>query len=318
MELSFGRGVDQVSPETRIAEGFARRVVNFDATNDQRLVKRGGVTLKYSGSQAHSCWADPESDQGYFVAAGTLYAYAPDQTPTAIVTGLSPALPISFCEVAGTVYWSNGVQSGRISANVNTDWAPTTTTGPLGQTYLPMVAGTIVRYYRGRIYVVQGSVLWATNAMDYSKVDAARGFMQFEHEITLFEPVVEGCFIGTRGDGVRFLSGHDFNKFDLRNADSQEAVARSGLSVDGAIFDSPGQGAVWFTKRGWVFGDVQGGTKRLTDKTVALPEYESACAIMREQNGMRQVVNFVRGGSESAGASDILTSEVIRNGVLLV
>jgi hypothetical protein len=142
--------------------------------------------------------------------------------------------------------------------------------------------------------------------------------MMMESEVLLFEPVSGGIYVGTQKEGVRFLAGPDFKQFQLTNADSLTPVRGSGLAVDGAVFESGGQGAVWLTERGWVFGAGDGSTKRLTDKQLALPTYESAASIVREHEGMRQLMSFAKGGSDSAGASDVLTSEVIRNGVLLV
>jgi hypothetical protein len=183
---------------------------------------------------------------------------------------------------------------------------------------MAQVKGSIVRHFAGRIYVADGRILWATEPMDYTRVDLMRGFMMLESEITLLEPVSNGVFVGTASEGVRFLSGTDFKQMRLLNADSLAPVRGSGLSVDGAVFDSVGQGAAWLTERGWVFGAGDGSTKRLTDKQIALPAYESAASLLREHEGMRQLMSFAKGGSESAGASDVLTSEVIRNGVLLV
>jgi hypothetical protein len=315
--LRFGQGVDQLSAETSLPSGFARRLVNFDVTLNGTLKRRAGTAQIAAVTDAHSLWSGDEA-LGYYVAGSVLYSFD-GAVSSLLVTGLTPNFEVSYALVAEDVYWSNNVQSGVLrGGEVNEPWAPTSLAGPLGQTYLMQPRGTIVRNFKGRNYLVDGRVLWATEPMDYLRVDNARGFMMFESEILLLEPVSGGIFVGTRDEGVRFLQGTDFKQFSLQNADSLVPVRGSGLSVDGAIFDSAGQGAVWLTSRGWVYGDGGGSTKRLTDRQLALPDYESAASLLRESNGIRQILSFAKGGSGSAAASDYLTSDVIRNGVLLV
>jgi hypothetical protein len=316
--LRFGKGIDQVSAETAIPEGFARRIVNLDVTNTGTLFRRSGITQVLAETEPHSLWSEPDVGGAYYVAGSTLYGFD-GTTKTSLVTGLTPGFPCSYAQVSDDVYWSNGVQSGILVDGVtNQAWAPSSTTGPLGQTYMSQVKGSIVRYFKGRLYVVDGRTIWATEPMDYTRVDLMRGFILLDSEVTLFEPVSSGIYVGTEKDGVRFLAGSDFKQFPLVNADSLTPVRGSGVSVDGAVFDSQGQGAAWLTTRGWVFGTGDGSTRRLTDAAMALPQYTTATSIIREANGVRQLMSFAKGGSGSAGASDSVTSEVIRNGVLLV
>lgn len=319
MELRFEKGVDLVTQQTQLGAGFARAIVNFDVSQEGQLVKRAGSTLALNYPDCHSLWSTESEAMGYFVSNTTLYSY--DGTAAvAVVSGLTPGFRVSFAEVNGDVYWSNAVQSGRLVGGIaNETWGAASTTGLLGQTYAAQVRGSIVRHYRGRIYVADGSILWATDPMDYMRVDLARGFIHFESEITLLEPVDNGIYVGTADRAVRFLSGVDFNQFQVIQADDLQPVRGSGITVDGEVFGVGGRVAVWFTRRGWVVGNSGGEVKRVTDKTLALPDYTEATSVIREQNGMRQLVSLARGGrSESGGASDILTSEVIRNGVLLI
>lgn len=320
--LKFGLGIDQVSPDTALrsnadtGQSSARRIVNLDVTNTGHLKRRSGSIQTIAVSDAHSLWSDGET--AYFASASTLYQFN-GVTHTSVATGLTPGFEVSFAKVADYIYWSNGVQSGVLQdGTVNVAWGATETTGDLGQTYMSQIRGSIIRHYKGRLYAVDGRTVWATDPMDYMRVDLMRGFLMLESEITLFEPVSNGIFVGTQNEGVRFLAGPDFKQFQLMNADALPAVRRSGLGVEGAIFDTQGQGAIWLTSKGWVFGAGDGSTKRLTDNTLSLPDYESATSLIREAGGIRQLLSFAKGGSDSAGASDVITSEVIRNGVLLV
>jgi hypothetical protein len=323
VSLRFGLGVDQCSPEialladAKTGQSSARRIVNLDVTNTGPLVRRTG-SVQILNDDAHSLWCADESTRAYFVSGSTLYSF--DGTiKTSLVTGLTPGFTCSYAQVSDDVYWSNGVQSGVLVGGTASEiWGTTETTGLLGQTYMPQVRGSIVRHYKGRLYAVDGRVVWATDPQDYRRVDMARGFIMLESEVTLFEPVSNGIFVGTQNEGVRFLAGNDFTQFQLLESDSLPAVRGSGLGIDAAIFDAPGRAAIWMTTAGWVLGTGDGMTKRLTDTMLALPTYASATSMIRKVDGMDQIVSFAKGGSESAGASDSVTSEVIRNGVLLV
>lgn len=320
--IRFGLGVDQVSPETALRYdgdaglSSARRIVNFDVTNGRTLQRRSGSSQVVDLDECHSLWS--ADDVAFFVSGSTLYSFDGDAY-TSLVAGLSPGFKVSYAKVSDDIYWSNGVNSGvLLDGTTNTTWGADSTTGTLGQTYAPQVRGSIVRHYKGRLYAIDGRIIWATDPMDYLRVDLMRGFIMLESEITLFEPVTNGIFVGTQNEGVRFLAGADFKQFQMAEADDLPAVRGSGLAVEGQSFGVLGDAAIWLTTRGWVLGMGDGSVKRLTDKTLALPAYESATSLVREHNGIRQLLSFAKGGSEGVGARDVITSEVIRNGVLLV
>jgi hypothetical protein len=109
--------------------------------------------------------------------------------------------PVCYTEVNDEVYFSSAAAAGVISltetvlpwgatsgqgAWLSPVYTPTDTLGEVGGTLLgdPPKA-TQIEAYKGRIYLAQGKDLWATELYRYHYVDRTRGFMQFEHEITL-------------------------------------------------------------------------------------------------------------------------------------
>ena len=94
-------------------------------------------------------------------------------------------------------------------------------------------------------------------------------------------------------------------------------IPGSALVVDGGLFGESGKGIVWLTRRGWVFGGASGRIKRLTESQMSIPQYDRAAGLYREHDGMRQVMTFVKGGGEAAGASDSYDVEIVRNGRVL-
>ena len=177
----------------------------------------------------------------------------------------------------------------------------------------PMEPCTHLETYNGRIYGVVGNALVATQAMNYGLTRPATDFVMFPAEPTMVKSVVDGLYVGTQHDVV-FLAGDDLPLFKQKQADALPPIPGSALVVDGGLFGEPGRGIVWLTRRGWVFGSTGGRVKRLTESQMSLPSYDRAAALYREHDGMRQVMTFVKGGGEAAGASDSYTTEIVRNG----
>lgn len=176
---------------------------------------------------------------------------------------------------------------------------------------------THLEAYNGRIYSAVGDVLLATQALNYDLTRPSTDFVVFPDPITMVKSVVDGLYVGTQ-HGVTYLDGDDLPSFKTRPADMLPPIAGSALAVDGGLFGESGKGIVWLTRRGWVFGGAGGRVKRLTEAQMALPNYDRAASLYREHDGMRQVMSFVKGGGEAAGASDSYDVEIVRNGQIIL
>lgn len=413
--MRFPLGVDQVSAETELPEGAARRIVNLDVHKGGvtrngvayggRLAQRSQVKLAVAGVRTHSLWSCGYAT--YYVAAGNLMSLDAQLNATVLRAGVGEA-EMSFEEVAGTVYYSNGVITGAITAGVDGPWgqpvpaAPGATAvayggldagtymvattirdalgresgasptalvqvaagGGIALTVLPstnvtrvyvtpangeelywaqdLPAGAATSYlgahtpgkalmtqhmmppepctqldhYNGRVFSVVGNALLATRAMDYALTRPTTDYVLMESAILMNKSVVDGIYVGTKG-GVLFLSGGDLGQFNQALVDVLPPIPGSAMKIDGGLFDHPGDGVIWLTRRGWVFGAPSGQIKRLTESQMALPDYDRAAGLYREHDGLRQLVTFVRGGGEAAGASDSYSTEIVRNGRIL-
>jgi hypothetical protein len=175
---------------------------------------------------------------------------------------------------------------------------------------------THLESYNGRIYSASGNTLLATQALNYDLTRPSTDFVVFPDPINMVKSVVDGVYVGTQ-HGVTYLDGNDLPLFKTRPADMLAPIEGSALAIDGGLFGESGKGIVWLTRRGWVFGGAGGRVKRLTEAQMALPEYDRAASLYREHDGMRQVMSFVKGGGEAAGASDSYEIEIVRNGRIL-
>jgi hypothetical protein len=208
------------------------------------------------------------------------------------------------------LYWAMDIPAGASVAYVGVH-----TPGKLLTTQHMMAPEpcTQLENYNGRIYSAVGNTLLATQALNYDLTRPSTDFVVFPDPITMIKSVVDGVYVGTR-HGVAYLDGNDLPLFRTRPADMLPPIEGSALAVDGGLFGESGKGIVWLTRRGWIFGTAGGKVKRLTEAQMALPEYDRAASLYREHDGMRQVLSFVKGGGEAAGASDSYDVEIVRNG----
>lgn len=112
---------------------FLRTAENVDVDNAGNIRRRKATALHQALTNPHSLY-ETTSNQFYMVLGSILYRVTlPTYTQT-LVAILSNDDPVSYAEYAGSLYWSNGTDSGRIEAGVNFPWglptpvAPTVTT----------------------------------------------------------------------------------------------------------------------------------------------------------------------------------------------
>jgi hypothetical protein len=180
---------------------------------------------------------------------------------------------------------------------------------------------TSIAAYKGRIYLAVDKTLWATELFQYDLVDRTRGFVQFEHAITLVMAVDDGLYVGTVG-GLYFLKGV-FGQFSLSTVVSDPVLPGSGSlvpldKVHPNARQGPmptGEAVVLMTDAG-ILACFDGGTAfNLTQGRVAFPKGVSAAALFREDQGANAYVAAVDsagGATSTAHIGDYVDAEIIR------
>lgn len=98
---------------------FVRSVVNADVLAKGNIKRRKGSALEVSGSDCHSAWSDSTARFGYYVDSSVLYRFddaGATLRTTVVRSDMHASARVSFAEVAGEVYYSNGQTIGRIDA----------------------------------------------------------------------------------------------------------------------------------------------------------------------------------------------------------
>jgi hypothetical protein len=149
---------------------------------------------------------------------------------------------------------------------------------PLATQFLQAApAGQLVTYYRGRLYVAAGDVLYPSAAFGYELFDL-REYVPLDGRITMLAPMTDkeiaadrargsGLFVGTdRSCGV--LVGADPSDFQYVPKADYGAIPGALAYVDGALFGDDSLGAralpMWLTTQGLCVGMPDMAIRNLT------------------------------------------------------
>ncbi len=114
--LSFALGVNNVDPEHELDDNELRFATNVDINSEGKPRRRKGRTKVYTPiNQIHSLWNG--AGQTLFVDGENLYHLNSAYETNLVRSGLAKELPISYDDVAGDIYYSNGLVSGKVTAS---------------------------------------------------------------------------------------------------------------------------------------------------------------------------------------------------------
>lgn len=159
----------------------------------------------------------------------------------------------------------------------------------------PPPVGTHLGFYRGRMLVADGPVLWASRPFQYELFDLRKDYKMFKSDILFHASVDDGVYVGT-ADGVFFLQGDQFDKLTMRTVDTAPALANSAVVVDGAYIgegQSSGKSVICVAG-GYICAGAGGGNwQRLTDGVFKVPETTCTGAAFHYTRGIPQYVVHV-------------------------
>lgn len=307
-------GLKNTVTEERLGPGELSIAKNIDLDDAGQIHRRRGYRL-VDASNHHSLFTT-EREKTYGVRNGVFGQIYADYSFEALRGGFG-AEPLAYAEVAGTLFFTSSVQSGKVFTDNNTItwWGesptegvwhspivnPTATLQPIKGKLLgkPPLA-TALAYFNGRIYLAQGRTLWATELYLYDYIDKTKNFLQFEHDITCLGYVSDGLYVGTE-KGIYFLSGSFDSMRRMRVSDSRALFGSLvQTSPDGLPNkQTASRGAILLmSDDGLCVGFDSGIFSSLTDDKVWFPKAESVAAMVRKQDGSNQYVAV----ADSAGA----------------
>lgn len=148
----------------------------------------------------------------------------------------------------------------------------------------PMPAGHIVRWDKGRLVVVQGSVIYVSEPYAPGWFDPGRGYLPLPDRVVMYAPVDGGRYFATR-DKTWWLPGGDIEASPLTERLPYGVVEGSQVTIENST------DVAWFSTRGFVVGNTGGEVKNIQEGTVAVNPGQIGASLHREEDGMRQLVS---------------------------
>lgn len=251
--------------------------VDVEITDTGRISRRKGYTKQVS-TAAHSLFC--EGGDCLFVSGSSLCQLHPDYSHS-VVTTVTPGLRMSYAQINGQTYFCNGKEKGIVRNGQYTAWEKGTYVGPDShRTLVDPPTGTIVEYYRNRMYVVQKNVIWYSEPGAYGAFDLVRGFIMYPSDIRMVVAVDDGIYVSD-STTTYFLAGKtpmEFEQITLVHYPAiqwSESKFNGQLSIDQyrgpAIRDGQGKAAMWLSEKGVCYGGPGGFSNLTQDKIADFP-----------------------------------------------
>jgi hypothetical protein len=177
--------------------------------------------------------------------------------------------------------------AGATTAEYRRDGDITTARECRTQFLAPPLAGQVLGYYKGRIYVGDSDILWASGAYKYELFDLRHDYVGFDSEIVAFAAVDDGVYIGTERD-IWFLGGNDFSTFKARQ------VINYGAIFGAVTYGDPGK--VWMgTREGVCLLENGGEVKNVTRDHYHYDPGLTGAMLYHHSRGIPRVLVSLRG-----------------------
>lgn len=247
---------------------------DVDTKDTGRLSRRKGYTKRITDVPIHSLFCD--GGDCLFVTGTSLCVLNPDYTYETIGT-VTEGARVRCAEINERIHWCNGNEKGFVFDKKNYSWVKGDYIGPETKRNLtnPPV-GTIVEYYRNRIYIAQGKTLWYSEPGAFGAFDLVRGFFQYATDIRMVRAVEGGLYVSTEKNTYS-LEGKSPLQFEQIKIADYPAIEGSDSKLEGsyvtgnfgsAIVEGFGISILWLSTQGICYGGP-GGFKNLTINKIA-------------------------------------------------
>ena len=255
--------------------------VNVDVTAG-RIVRRPGYE-RLADCGFTQLYSDGAALYGMY--RDGLYQIPGQGQPALLRGGLTPDAPMAFLAVAGTVYFANGYETGRIREGAAEAWAGERYPCPdrIGR-YGPPPAGHALASHAGRIWIAVGNCVHFTEGAGlFDWVDGLGGFLPpFVGRIRLLAPTTGGLYVGDDA-GVVHVAGTDPKKMTFARVSPSAPIPGSlallpaGRHARAAGRDIDGDAAIWAATDGIHLGLPDGSVRRIA--SAAIPATTRAAAV---------------------------------------
>ncbi len=255
----------------------AKIAINVDMSKNGRLSRRKGWEFTAVTGQCHSLFCD--GGDAFVVTGDALKLLAPDMS-TKSLRNVTVNAPMCYSQVGSRTFYTNGSEHGFILNGKSYGWnqqVPNQKDPTI--VYSPPPIGTILGYYKGRMYVIQQHIAWYSEANNLNTYNLKK-YLPFTASITMFKSVSKGVWVGTKSQ-VLFLKGDSPETMEqerkalvgvVKGSDTYiDCTSIPGL-VDEYDHQIEGVGVVFCTTKGIYLGTERGKLFQLSRGKLTLPK----------------------------------------------
>lgn len=274
----------QFDPESGIVELSVAS--NIDINNFGKISRRNGLTATARTEASHSLFC---SDRDcLFIAGNSLYRLNLDYTRTGIRSGLTTGVRMSYCQIDGKIYYSNGFENGYVKDNTSYAWQASAYVGPATTKVMfdPPV-GHLLEYLSSRIYIATEDGIEYSEPFAYSWFARASNFLPIGRP-RMLRAVDDGLYVGLES-GVVFLKGKSPKEFEYSVVSNSPVVAGTDVKVSSDRFGKNDKislttsatinAVMWTAHDGIYLGSVGGEVKNLTKNRLTYRQSQEGCAV---------------------------------------
>lgn len=255
------------NPETGISDLVS--AVNVDVESNKQISRRKGYETSVRTESTHSLYSD--GNNCLYISGQSMYRLNRDFSRTGIRSGLTDGAVMEFCSVGDKVYYTNGFENGYVKGNISYVWEGSSYVGPTTyRTFSNPPVGTILEWFNGRMYIVQGKTIWYSEPFAYNWYSLSDSFLQFASNVIMLRTVTDGIYVGTDNE-VFFLGGVAPKEFTWQKVSSVPVIKGTALRCDAGDFGDgslTGKAVCWNSQSGIFLGVDGGKVKNLTKEKI--------------------------------------------------
>lgn len=181
--------------------------------------------------------------------------------------------------------------------------------------------GHIIREGHGYLFIAQDNILWYSEPYAPEWWKPHSNFMIFEDRIRAVMPTEGGMWVAA--DALYYLSGRNPAEMKKREIEPVTAVEGSDVKIVGSyiFIENTPIGYKWLvtTDKGIFVCFNDGIALNMTEKNVVFPESEEGAAVFVQEDGINRYTSLLKEkrDSENTTVGDLVTAEIIRNGVTI-
>ena len=275
LDTTFDPARVSYDPETGVQS--ASIAVNVDVSKTGRVSRRKGWENTVITDACHSLFSD--GGDTFFVTGDALKMLAPDMSVTNL-RNVTVNAPMSFVQIGSRTFYTNGRENGFILNGKSYGWnqaVPNQKDSTI--VYSPPPVGTLLGYYKGRVYVAQQHIIWYSEANNLNTFNL-KNYLAFSSSVTMFKGVSEGIWIGTENQ-VFFLKGDSPDRLEQKRKALTGVIQGSDTYVDctsipGLVdeygYQLEGVGIVFCTTKGIYLGTEKGKLMQLSKGKLTIPK----------------------------------------------